>query len=251
MAAPTRSASRISGNTKTTNDLASSTGSSGGTASATNGGKATNINNGGNTKSVSVSTTKTNSSTHSNTTSATGGSDQSPGLTATKGGTATAVAADGTGPGQWLSANDHSKINATNKDVGNTTTNTTTKSDSSTNVNILASLKNSVIGSGSLSQTTTNSITNTTSAAGGSGSAFNTATVSGNRSNYAAVSAGQSGNVSMSELVGGQGILQANLNTGANAVQQNSVALTSTVGGNGGGLNGFSPNTITPSVAPH
>ncbi len=49
----------------------------------------------------------------------------------------------------------------------------------------------------------------------------------------------------MSDSMGGQGILQANLNTGANAVQQNSVALTSTVGGNGGGLNGFSPNSTT------
>ena len=43
--------------------------------------------------------------------------------------------------------------------------------------------------------------------------------------------------------MGGQGILQANQNTGANAVQQNSVALTSTVGGNGGGFTGFSPST--------
>jgi len=44
--------------------------------------------------------------------------------------------------------------------------------------------------------------------------------------------------------MGGQGILQANQNTGAASVQQNSVALTSTVGGNGGGLSGFSP-TVT------
>lgn len=51
--------------------------------------------------------------------------------------------------------------------------------------------------------------------------------------------------------MGGQGILQANLNTGANAVQQNSVALTSTVGGNGGGLSGFSPSgTVNNSSAP-
>jgi hypothetical protein len=47
----------------------------------------------------------------------------------------------------------------------------------------------------------------------------------------------------MSNSMGGQGILQANQNTGPNAVQQNSVALTSMVGGNGGGLSGFSPNT--------
>jgi hypothetical protein len=38
-------------------------------------------------------------------------------------------------------------------------------------------------------------------------------------------------------MVGSQGILQASQNTGANALQQNSVALTST--GNGSGLSGF------------
>jgi hypothetical protein len=54
------------------------------------------------------------------------------------------------------------------------------------------------------------------------------------------------GAVSMSNsMVGGQGILQANQNTGANALQQNSVALTST--GNGSGLSGFSP-AITGAV---
>ncbi len=58
-----------------------------------------------------------------------------------------------------------------------------------------------------------------------------------------------SGNVRMSYSMGGQGILQANQNTGANAVQQNSVALTSSVGGNGGGLNGFSPSVGVPTTA--
>ena len=52
----------------------------------------------------------------------------------------------------------------------------------------------------------------------------------------------------MNHSMGGQGILQAAQNTGANAVQQNAVALTSTVGGNGGGLSGFSP-TVTPVPA--
>ena len=50
----------------------------------------------------------------------------------------------------------------------------------------------------------------------------------------------------MSYSMGGQGILQANLNTGAGAAQQNSVALTSTVGGSGGGLSGFSPTVTGP-----
>ena len=102
-------------------------------------------------------------------------------------------------------------------------------------------LKDSVVGSGSLNASTTNTVTNTTYATGGASSAFNTATVAGNKSNYVAVSAGNSGTVKMHNSMGGQGILQANLNTGANAVQQNSVALTSMVGGNGGGLAGFSP----------
>ena len=53
---------------------------------------------------------------------------------------------------------------------------------------------------------------------------------------------GYSGDVSMTYSMGGQGILQANQNTGAGAVQGNSVALTSVVGGNGGGLSGFSPS---------
>jgi hypothetical protein len=69
--------------------------------------------------------------------------------------------------------------------------------------------------------------------------------VAGNKIKYEA--AGYSGNVIMSHSLNGQGILQATQNTGANAVQQNSVALTSTVGGNGGGLSGFSPSaTLSP-----
>ncbi len=135
----------------------------------------------------------------------------------------------------------------------NSSTNTSTKGSNNTNsstntsTKIDAALKDSVIGSGSLSQSTTNTATNTTEATGGAGSAFNTATVSGNKIKYAA--AGFSGNVAMINSMGGQGILQANQNTGANATQQNSVALTSSVGGNGGGLSGFSPSaSITPAA---
>jgi hypothetical protein len=50
----------------------------------------------------------------------------------------------------------------------------------------------------------------------------------------------------MINSMGGQGILQANQNTGANAVQQYSVTFLSTVGGNGGGLTGFSPALTAP-----
>ena len=56
--------------TKTTNDPASSTGSSGGTASATNGGKAINFNN---AKTTTISKSSTDSGTHSDLTSASGG----------------------------------------------------------------------------------------------------------------------------------------------------------------------------------
>jgi len=105
-----------------------------------------------------------------------------------------------------------------------------------------------VVGSGTLSQTTTNTktTTTTTTASGGAGSSFNTASLTNNRVKQVAADASGSGAVTMMNAMGGQGILQANQNTGANSVQQNSVALTSTVGGNGGGLSGFSPtNSIT------
>ncbi len=104
-------------------------------------------------------------------------------------------------------------------------------------------LKDSVVGSGSLSQTTSYSPVTIVNA--GAGSAVSTATINGNK--YVSKgSGGYSGSINMQYTMGGQGILSANLNTGAGAVQQNSVALTSTVGGAGGGLNGFSPNTATP-----
>jgi hypothetical protein len=50
----------------------------------------------------------------------------------------------------------------------------------------------------------------------------------------------------MTSSVVGQGILQANQNTGANAVQQNSVALTSAGSVNGGGLSGFGSTVTAP-----
>ncbi|MBV8937642.1 MAG: hypothetical protein JO095_17810 [Alphaproteobacteria bacterium] len=173
----------------------------------------------------------------------TGGSDQSPAVNANNGGKANAVAADGTGSGQWLSANNGSRIYATNKDVGNTTT--TTVSGNTLN-DVKAALSNSVVDGGTLSQTTTNTrtTTTTTTANGGQGSSFNTANLTSNRVKQIAADASASGSVTMTNAMGGQGILQANQNTGANSVQQNSVALTSTVGGSGGGLNGFSPTAV-------
>ena len=53
--------------------------------------------------------------------------------------------------------------------------------------------------------------------------------------------------INMTYSMNGLGILQANQNTGAASVQGNSVALTSSVGGNGGGLAGFSPSAV-PAV---
>jgi hypothetical protein len=86
-------------------------------------------------------------------------------------------------------------------------------------------------------------ISTTTTASGGTGSAFNTANLTSDRVKQIAAHDTASGSVNMNNAMGGQGILQANQNTGANAVQQNAVALTSTVGHDGGALNGFNPNT--------
>jgi hypothetical protein len=87
--------------------------------------------------------------------------------------------------------------------------------------------------SSGLSQTTTTTVdSSTTSAAGGAGSSFNTASTTHNTVDGVA----PAGPVIMAPYsMSGQGILQANPNTGANAVQQNSVALT-----------GFIPAIITP-----
>ena len=77
------------------------------------------------------------------------------------------------------------------------------------------------------------------------GSSFNTASLTGNTITETPTKGSVGGAVSMSNsMVGSQGILQANQNTGANAVQQNSVALTST--GNGGALSGLSPTVTGP-----
>ena len=120
---------------------------------------------------------------------------------------------------------------------------TTVKATKVTSVR--AALADSVVGSGSLSESSTNthSLSYTTTASGGAGSSFNTASLTGNHVTQNGSASAGSGAVTMTYSMGGQGILQANQNSGANAVQQNSVALTSTVGGNGGGLNGFSPTT--------
>ena len=201
-----------------------------------------------------------------------GAGNQSPNVSANNGGKATAVAADGTGPGQWLSANDHSTINATNKDVGNTTMTSdssthsssvtgtggaganspavsannggtaVSKIDNSTNINAL--LKDSVVGSGTLNQSRAYTATNTIMA--GAGSAVSSASLAGNNTKQVAASSSASGQIDMHYSMNGMGILQANQNTGSAAVQGNSVALTSTVGANGGGLSGFSPTVTGP-----
>jgi hypothetical protein len=128
----------------------------------------------------------------------------------------------------------------TQANVKNPITTTTTTTTTLTN-QISAALQGSVLNAGTLSETTTNTWT---SATGGAGSAFNTASLSGNTITDTPTKASVGGAVSMSNSMSGQGILQANQNTGANAVQQNSVALTST--GNGGVLSGLTP-TITGS----
>ena len=134
----------------------------------------------------------------------------------------------------------------TSKTYTDSSSNSKTYTNSSTNNNILGVLKDSVVGSGSLTQSTTYMATNTNMA--GAGSAITSASLTGNNTRQNAAASSASGAINLNYSMNGQGILQANLNTGAAAVQGNSVALTSTVGGDGGGLSGFSPSaTVTPS----
>jgi hypothetical protein len=129
----------------------------------------------------------------------------------------------------------------TQANVKNPITTTTTTTTTLAN-QISAALQGSVLNAGTLSQTTTNTWTGIT---GGPGSSFNTANLTNNTITETPTKGSVGGAVSMSNsMVGGQGILQANQNTGANAVQQNSVALTSTAGA--GGLSGFSPTITGP-----
>ena len=124
----------------------------------------------------------------------------------------------------------------TQVNLKNPITTTTTTTTTLTN-QISAALQGSVLNAGTLAQTTTNTWTSITA---GAGSSINTASVGGNTITETPTKGNIGGAVSMSNsMVGGQGILQAAQNTGANALQQNSVALTST--GNGSGLSGFSP----------
>jgi len=103
-----------------------------------------------------------------------------------------------------------------------------------------------VVGSGSLTQSTSYNPAATSTVNTGAGSAVSSAALAGNKTSQLAAHSSASGQIDMHYSMNGQGILQANLNTGAAAVQGNSVALTSNVGGNGGGLSGFSPTVTGP-----
>jgi hypothetical protein len=121
------------------------------------------------------------------------------------------------------------QANTTNP-ITTTTTTTTTLANQ-----ITAALQGSVLNAGTLSQTTANT---SISALGGPGSSLNTASLSNNAIMEAPTKASAGGAVIMNSSVNGEGILQASQNSGANAVQQNSVALYST--GTGGVLSGLS-----------
>lgn len=125
----------------------------------------------------------------------------------------------------------NTQANVTNP-ITTTTTTTTTLANQ-----ISADLQGSLLNAGLLAATTTNTWT---SAAGGMGSAVNNASLTSNNAiAQTPTNSTVGGAVSMSSSMNGsQGIPQANLNTGANAVQQNSLAFTSV--GNGGVLAGFS-----------
>jgi hypothetical protein len=186
--------------------------------SAGNNGSAAN--NGGTVNNTGSYNTKdsynSDSSTHNNSATSTGSSGGT--ATATSGGTATNT--------------NNQDMSVRNKNSNNT--------DSGT---ILGVLKNSVVGSGSLSQSTTYTATNTITT--GNGSAVTNAALSGNRTKQNAALSSASGQINMTYSMNGQGILQANQNTGAASVQGNSVALTSSVGaGTGAGLAGFSQSAV-------
>jgi len=126
--------------------------------------------------------------------------------------------------------------------VTNPITTTTTTTTTTTLANrISAALQGSVLNTGTLNETTANTWI---SATGGAGSSLNTASVTGNIVTETPTKASVGSAVSMSNSMNGQGILQASQNTGANAVQQNALALTSP--GNGGILSGFNPTMTAP-----
>lgn len=126
--------------------------------------------------------------------------------------------------------------------VTNPVTTTTTITTTTTLANeISAALQGSVLNTGTLNQTTANTFI---SVVGGPGSSSNTASVTGNIITETPAKASVGSAVSMTNSMNGLGVLQANQNTGANAVQQNSLALFSP--GGGGLQSGFGPTTTTP-----
>ncbi len=131
---------------------------------------------------------------------------------------------------------DNQTSNRTTTDSHNKTVNTTTtdtKTSSKSSVENTLSDCHCVMGDGSLSETKTITHTSTVLA-----SAHNTGTVSGNQLR---VSGSSYNGVAMTNSMNGMGIISAQQNTGTAALQQQSVSLGSIVGGNGGGLSGFSP----------
>jgi hypothetical protein len=111
------------------------------------------------------------------------------------------------------------QANVTNP-ITTTTTTTTTLAEQ-----INAALQGSLLNAGMLSETTTNT---GISAMGGVGSSSNSASLSNNDSIAGTpTKASVGGPVTMTSSMIGQGVLETSQNTGANAVQQNSLALTS------------------------
>jgi hypothetical protein len=125
------------------------------------------------------------------------------------------------------------QTNLTNPNINTTTTTTTTTTTLANQIH--ADLQDSLLNTGSLNVATANTWS---SAMGGAGSSFNNASVSGNITTATPTMAETGSAVTLTSSLNGTGILQASQNTGANAVLQNSVALTST---NGGALTTFSP----------
>ena len=156
-------------------------------------------------------------------------SNSGEGLTA--GTTATSTS---TSTSAFTSGNTTSTNMASGNPVTTSSNNPVTSTVDNSNHSIMSTLKDSVLGNGSLSQTTTADTTNSILA-----QSDITGTVQHNRAQLAGGGSARSGDVALTNSLAGNGILQAQQNTGAGALQQQSVSLGSTVGGNGGGLSGF------------
>ena len=153
---------------------------------------------------------------------------------ATDGGTSTASNGNGSNDGNsWSSTKDAG--NTTTKDANNTTT---------TDVAVVAALGlGNEVAAGDLTNERSysfTSINSTLATSSNDGTVNGSVTVSDPPGKAPSITKTflVTGDATMDEVNGGEGILTAQQNTGVDSLQQNSVALGSVVGGNGSGFSG-------------